>query len=224
MNIYEKYIKSLENQSIEGYFEYHHIIPRHIGGNNDISNLIKLKYRQHTLAHLLLYRVYKRPQDLCAYKLMRGLSESRKSEISKMIGENHKLSGHIYRLGQSNKETNWINLIKTKESLSKGGKKSGQIAKETGQILTIQTEESCRKGGIAAGNLARERGQIQALAKRKGLYVLIMPDGTEFQHVFQAVESTGIPSKKLIDWCKMSRRGYSRRVKTQEELDNRWRV
>ena len=224
MNIYEKFIDLLKDQIIDGYFEYHHIVPKHIGGTNNDSNLIKLTYRQHILAHLLLYRVYRRPEDLAAYTLMRGLSVSRKQEIGKMIGERHKLSGHIYRLGNDNKESGWINSIKTPESLSKGGRIAGKIAVDTGQIYSIKSEESCRQGGITQGNVAKESGQIQSLGKRKGLYVLIMPSGIEFQHAFEAEIATGIPAKTIIGRCKQNSLGYSRRPKTQEELNNRWRI
>lgn len=224
MNIYEKFIDSLKDQFIDEYFEWHHIIPKHMGGLNKKSNMIKLTYRQHILAHLLLYRVYKKPEDLVAYKLMRGISVSRKVEIGKMIGEKHKQSGHIYRLGNNNKATGWINSIKTSESLSNGGKTAGNIAKATGQINAIKTINSCTRGGITQGNIAKESGQIQSLGKRKGLYVLIMPDGQEFQHAFEAELATGIPAKTIIVRCKQNNLGYSRRPKTQEELNNRWRT
>lgn len=225
MNIYELFIKNLEDQTIKDeYFEYHHIIPKHKGGTNDESNLIKLTYRQHILAHLLLYRIYNRPEDLAAYRLMRGISCNKKQEIGKMIGEKHKQSGHIYKLGNKNKQTNWINNIKTKDSLSKGGKVAGRIAKETGQILSIRTTEYCRQGGVTQGNKAKVSGQIQSLGKYKGLYVLIMPDGREFQHAFEAEEVTGISAKVIISRCKQNSLGFSRRDKTKEELDNRWRV
>ena len=138
-----------------------------------MENIIVLSYRQHVLAHLLLYRMYHNPEDLCAYRLMKSLSSDRKQEIGRMIGAKHVRSGHIQRLGQKNKDSNWINEIKTQESLSRGGKKSGQIAKESGQILTIKTETSCRNGGIMAGNLAKEKGQIQRLGKYRGIYVYV---------------------------------------------------
>jgi hypothetical protein len=225
MNVYERFITRLKDQVLSNqYYEKHHIIPRYMEGTNNAANIIKLTYRQHILAHLLLYRVYRNIEDLTAYKLMKGLCESQKQAISQMIGEKHKRSGHIYKLGQKNKETGWINSIKTTESLSRGGKAAGKLAKESGQIYTIKTVESCRQGGITQGNRAKETGQIQSLGKRKGLYVLVLPDGREFQHAFEACEATGVPTKVIISRCKQGSLGYSRRRKTQEELNNRWRV
>ena len=196
----------------------HHIVPRYLKGSNHSSNLIRLTYRQHILAHLLLYRKHKNIEDLTAYKLMKSTPEQRKSILSKMVGERHKLSGHIQRLGRQNAESNWINQIKTKDSLSRGGKRAGQIAKETGQVYTIRTEESSRQGGITAGNMAKLKGQIQSLSKYKGKYVLIDPFGIEYQHLFQMESTLGISSKVLNTRCRQNSGGYSRRLKTTEEL------
>lgn len=218
--MYNKFIEKCKDQVIPNgvYTEKHHIVPRYMNGTNDLSNLIVLTYRQHILAHLLLYRKYKNIEDLTAYKLMKSLPEERKSIIGKMIGERHKQSGHIYKLGKRNAETNWINEIKTQDSLSKGGKRAGQIAKESGQVYTIRTKESSRKGGITQGNRAKESGQIQSLAKYKGIYVLIAPDGTEYQHAFQMEQALGIARETLLSRCKQGSFGYSRRPKTKEEL------
>lgn len=38
------------------YVERHHIIPKSLGGSNDISNLVKLTAREHAICHLLLIR------------------------------------------------------------------------------------------------------------------------------------------------------------------------
>lgn len=220
--MYEKFIEKYKTQYIpKGVCtEKHHIIPRYMKGTNEPSNLIVLTYRQHILAHLLLYRKYKNIEDITAYRMMRSFPEERKSIICKMIGERHKQTGHIYLLGKKNAETGWINLIKTPESLRKGGINAGKIAKETGQILTIRTEETSRKGGITQGNIAKNSGQIQSLAKYKGKYVLIDPEGNEYQHAFQMERILGINRSTLTKRCRSGSFGYSRRLKTEEELSH----
>ncbi len=226
MNSYDKFIEKYKDQEFEAgiYTERHHIIPKHIGGTNNESNMIRLTYRQHILAHLLLYRVFRRIEDLTSYRLMRGLELDRKVAISKMIGEKHKLSGHIYELGRKNVESGFFASIRTKETCSAGGKIGGAIAKATGQIYTIRTHESSVLGGKVGGAIARENGQIQQLGKYKGTYVLIDPNGVEYQHMFLMVDALGINKDKLQDWCCMGRKGFSRRPKTQAELDARWKT
>lgn len=222
--MYEKFIEKAKQQYIPlgVYTEVHHILPRHCGGTNDERNLIVLTYRQHVLAHLLLYRKHRRIEDLTAYRLMRSLPAERKSIICKLIGERHKLSGHIYTLGKKNAESGWINAIKTTESLRKGGLKAGRIAKESGQILSIRTEKGCRAGGVTQGNIAKETGQIQSLGKYSGKYVLISPNGDEYQHAFQMALVLQLPVKMCLSRCRQGSGGFSRRIKTTEELATRW--
>lgn len=40
-----------------GYVEKHHIIPKSLGGSNDVSNLVKLTAKEHFICHLLLIRM-----------------------------------------------------------------------------------------------------------------------------------------------------------------------
>ena len=58
LNRYYKFINSLKNQTVDGYFEKHHIVPRSHGGSNDKENLIKLTARQHYVAHWMLWKAY----------------------------------------------------------------------------------------------------------------------------------------------------------------------
>lgn len=210
------------NNLPEEYYEEHHIIPRYMNGENSEDNLVLLTYKQHILAHKLLYLIYNNPEDKCAYTLMEGLGKDRKVIIGKMIGEKHLKSGHIQKLGQLNKESGWIVSIRTFESMSKGGKRGGGKMRDTGKIHLIRSAESSFKGGIVAGNIAKESGQIQSLAKYSGKYILIMPDGREFLHCFQASEATGLSRATINSRCKAGWKGFSRRPKSEEELKTRW--
>ena len=53
--------KRLENPITKNdcYCETHHIIPKSEGGSNDKSNLVNLTAREHYIAHLLLWKIYK---------------------------------------------------------------------------------------------------------------------------------------------------------------------
>jgi len=43
--------------TINGYFEKHHIIPKSLGGNNDKNNLVLLTGKEHYICHLLLTKM-----------------------------------------------------------------------------------------------------------------------------------------------------------------------
>ena len=66
----------------------HHIIPKHMGGTNDPSNLVKLTPRQHALAHKKLYEQHGNWQDWCAWKGLSG--QMKKEEILERI---YKING-----------------------------------------------------------------------------------------------------------------------------------
>jgi len=62
----------------------HHIVPRHSGGTDDISNLTYLTVREHILAHRLLWRIHRNPNDLRA---MHMLGVKLTSEQRRITGE-----------------------------------------------------------------------------------------------------------------------------------------
>ena len=55
--LYYKIIEIAKASSHDNYFEFHHIIPRSLGGDNSKSNIIKLSARQHFICHLLLVKM-----------------------------------------------------------------------------------------------------------------------------------------------------------------------
>lgn len=58
------------------YYEIHHIIPRSIGGNDDIDNLVFLTAREHFLAHALLAKFTDEPKLKFAFFAMCNQSRS----------------------------------------------------------------------------------------------------------------------------------------------------
>ena len=53
-------------------YHKHHIIPRHVGGTDDPSNIIKLTIEEHAEAHRVLYEQYGRWQDKVAWLTLSG--------------------------------------------------------------------------------------------------------------------------------------------------------
>jgi hypothetical protein len=50
----------------------HHIIPKHMGGSDDQSNLVELTVEEHAEAHRKLYEQYGHWQDKIAYDMLSG--------------------------------------------------------------------------------------------------------------------------------------------------------
>lgn len=56
---YDKLIEQAKTREpIKGYTETHHIIPKCLGGDNSIDNLVVLTAEEHYIAHLLLAKIY----------------------------------------------------------------------------------------------------------------------------------------------------------------------
>jgi hypothetical protein len=50
----------------------HHIIPKHMGGTDDSSNIVELTVEEHAEAHRKLYEQHGRWEDNLAYKALSG--------------------------------------------------------------------------------------------------------------------------------------------------------
>ena len=56
--IYQQLIDRALSRTLTGYKERHHIVPKCIGGDNSISNLVYLTAREHFIAHKLLCKIH----------------------------------------------------------------------------------------------------------------------------------------------------------------------
>jgi hypothetical protein len=98
MNKYEKWyaaiIENAKHRVLDSYKESHHIIPRSLGGNNDITNLVDLTAREHFICHWLLTKIYTgsaRGKMINAMYIMRAESSHQKrydTKITARIYEN----------------------------------------------------------------------------------------------------------------------------------------
>ena len=64
------------------FIDTHHIIPKHKGGTDDPSNLVKLPRKLHQEVHYRRWLVYENISDLYAFQLLGGnLSDEELSKI-----------------------------------------------------------------------------------------------------------------------------------------------
>jgi hypothetical protein len=67
---YFNIIENAQRRKSDGYFERHHIVPRCLGGGDELENLVDLTAKEHFVCHHLLTRmVTGRAQYLMAYAL-----------------------------------------------------------------------------------------------------------------------------------------------------------
>ena len=107
-------------------YHKHHIIPKHMGGSDDPSNLIELTVEEHAEAHRKLFEEYGRWQDELAWK---GLSQqiscadAVKEAIIRANKGIRKSKEHILKNSESHKGVIFSEDRKRKISEAKKGKK-----------------------------------------------------------------------------------------------------
>lgn len=109
-------------------YHNHHIVPRHAGGTDDPSNLVKLTIEEHSEAHRELYEKYGRWQDYTAWRALSGMitseeaileSISHKGERNPMYGKNH-TEETKKRISDNIRERQWwVGRSHTEETKSK---------------------------------------------------------------------------------------------------------
>ena len=67
-------------------YHIHHIIPKHMGGNDDPSNLIKLTIEEHAEAHRLLYEQHGNKFDYIAYMALSNQIGYEEANYMKLLG------------------------------------------------------------------------------------------------------------------------------------------
>lgn len=94
---YNNIINNAKSRTLIGYKEKHHIIPRSLGGDDNISNLVNLTAKEHYVVHLLLPYIV---VDLTHKKKMWGALRC----MAKLVYKTHKRYVGSARFYQKAKE------------------------------------------------------------------------------------------------------------------------
>jgi len=116
-------------------YHVHHLVPKHFGGSNDPSNLVKVNKAMHAFMHRLRYLETGDYLDCCAANLLSGswtADEARKAAAAEGIRRSKKAKAAARQ--------NWQNYSKTDRH------------KETSRLGSLnQSLEDKAKGGKIAG-------------------------------------------------------------------------
>ena len=160
------------------YTHKHHIIPRHLGGTNEPSNLVELTIEEHALAHKKLYDLYNRWQDKLAWLGLSGrigkeeiirmtcseaskgkiiTEETRRNMSKAQKGKNNPMYGKKFTEEHRRKLSEAHKGIPKSEEIKRNMSKA-----QKGKIGKKHTEESKRK--ISEASKGRKHTEI---TKRK---------------------------------------------------------
>jgi len=77
-NWYYEIIHNAQNRIATGYIEKHHIIPRSLGGSNELSNIVRLTAREHYICHYLLTKMTTSKDKIKMFHALRFLNANNK--------------------------------------------------------------------------------------------------------------------------------------------------
>jgi hypothetical protein len=196
----------------------HHIIPKHMGGTDDPSNIVEITVEEHAEAHRVLYEKYGRWQDELAWKGLAGIvgkeeiirraqSEANKGrkhseeycrkQSERMKGENNPCFG---RTGEKN------------PMFGRRGKNNPNFGKK-------RSEESKRKQSekMEGRNLSEEHRRKIGESQWK---VCVSPEGVVYASLREAARQSPHPYNTLRDWCHANKNGWYWKDSPPTNLDN----
>ena len=135
----------------------HHIIPRHMGGTDEASNLIELTVEEHAEAHRLLFLEHQKWQDFMAWQALSG--QIGKEELRRMVTKLTltgvpKTEEHKKKLSESKKGK--LPSIETRKKMSMSNPYKG---KKLPWNLNNVTPEANKKRSVAM--VGRSKSKIE---------------------------------------------------------------
>jgi hypothetical protein len=168
----------------------HHIIPKHMGGTDDPSNLVELTIEEHAEAHRLLYEQYGNWQDKVAWQgllgligheeIMREMYDARKGPGNHMYGK-----PCFYKMTPEEKERWRDNLSKA----SKGKKKPDGFAEKQRKRMS---GESNPMYGKEPWNKGKTGVQPKSIETKKKLSIPVVFRGVEYYSIKEAARQNNL--------------------------------
>ena len=157
-NWYHQIIQRASNRFLEGYAEKHHIIPRSLGGSDDIENLVILTAREHFICHLLLTKMVSGQHQYKMIKAAKMLANASGPGQSR-----YTITNRVYAMLKENVEV----PLQTRIKMSNSQKR--RFSNTTGTFLNRKhSEETRKKMSISASKSKSTAWKESASKNRKG--------------------------------------------------------
>lgn len=202
--LYYRFCEKFKHQDIDpnGYYEKHHIVPRHQGGTNDAANLVCVTLRQHIFLHKLRWYAYKQAGDRIAYLWRSGQTEAARIASTERLRElltGTKLSSEFKaKLKQIHKKR-----MEDPASLDKIRKTQLKSAK-------AKSEKTALYSQWVVDNAERNEDWLVEKSNRS-FYKFVSPEGLVFDSPIFAANYYGNEVKHITieNWCKRAKYGWT---------------
>lgn len=214
---YKKIYKNLcrrgkKKRNLKDKTEKHHIIPRHIGGTNEKSNITVLTHKEHTIAHHLLYKLHQRAEDKLAYNMMKGRIKDvwEDEEYSKILKD--KVTRNLEKVDRDKqkKASKLAGHKMYKERVGIHARGMHEVAiKASKEWAKENPEKAKQRSKLSHKN--RTRLDYVKMANTKSKHIIVSPNGTEYRSVAEAEYYTGIARTTLDNWSRRNTNNWSRK-------------
>jgi hypothetical protein len=221
-NLISKSIEANRAKNSEIYYENHHIIPRHMGGDDCDENLVLLTFREHVLSHYLLWRIYGNDGDRVMFLMRSGQNEEAQWLRVKLAVEANRNGGKGFENWKGEKNP-MKNPEKVKQSfetrLKKYGKSLMKMDDEVRKMISNRMKIVSNKPEVKQkrANTIREINSTLSKEEKlkkyprqkeknanwgwvKGYYIVIDPNGVETKYDSQThiINEMGITQSFLV--------------------------
>jgi hypothetical protein len=158
-------VMGASSKAFMNLFHKHHIIPRHAGGSNELSNIELVTVAEHAERHRILWEQHGRIQDKIAWM---ALSKKIGKEEANILAIKAANTGrkpiftfeHRKKLSEKAKGREYSKETRDKWSTQRSGKeycsKKWIVTSPTGEVLVIQNlRKFCREHNLNQGAMCR---------------------------------------------------------------------
>lgn len=221
-NLISRAKKELRTKNNEVYYENHHIVPRHMGGDDSEENLVLLTFREHVLSHYILWRIYKYDGDRLMFLMRSNQTESAQKLRVKLAVNSNRNGGKGFELwkGDSHpmkKPETVKKMLNTK--YKKYGKSLMKMTKDRREFLSLKMRVISNNPKVKEkrANTIRKINSTLSIEEKlkkyprqkennanwgwiKGYYIVICPDGSEkkYNSQYHIINEMGITQSFLV--------------------------
>ncbi len=180
--IYNEIIDRAKDRMTNGtfYYEKHHIIPKCMGGSDEIDNLVYLLPEEHYIAHMLLVKIYDNPKLIHAANMMSLGSKNNKrhNKSYAWVRKKHAIAISENQSGSGNSQygTIWI----TDGVINKKINRSGEIPNGWRKGRANLWDETQRKD-IAERNRKAQLGTTRSKETKEKISKSLKKNGVRVQ-------------------------------------------
>jgi 5-methylcytosine-specific restriction endonuclease McrA len=167
LHLYNKIVeRASSREKLNSYTEKHHIVPRSLGGSNDLDNLVRLTGREHFIVHRLLVKITSgEDQNKMIFALNSMMN--RYNNTMDRYTPNSRVYEHLrILLSEAHKKIGRTKEHKSAISKAHTGK---HISSETRKRMSESVKAAGPAGGAVKGSTRKESTRKAISKSRKGI-------------------------------------------------------